>query len=146
MTIGCDCSMEVDEFATLEHTTIRKARKGYHCCECGEPIVPGQKYEHTSSLFDGSWSRHHTCLPCAAIRDRYCPYGFYYGELREHLSGSSCLGMDYTKLPGEHEAKDIDEQDAVNVERWRLRREREASGELPKRVDKYPDGSVVARW
>ena len=146
MTIGCDCSIEVDEGADIEHSVVRQARKEYRCCECRSPIVRGQKYEYTSHLYDGTWSTYRTCLPCVGIRERYCPYGHYYGQLREHLADSSCLGMDYTKLPEETEAEDIDEQDAANVERWRLRREREAAGELPKKVDKYPNGSVVAYW
>ena len=43
MNIGCDCSMEVDEPADIEYSVERKARKEYRCCECGSPIVTGQR-------------------------------------------------------------------------------------------------------
>lgn len=59
---------------TVQTCTIRKARKTHTCCECQHPIVPGELYEHTKGVWDGSAAEFKTCLCCAkarcAIRDK----------------------------------------------------------------------------
>jgi hypothetical protein len=74
------------------------------CCECGDTIEPGQRYEYNSGIWDGRASEHKTCLPCVAIRDRYCPGGYIYGDLVVQIM--DCLEFDYRFVPGEEEDED----------------------------------------
>ena len=97
--ISCDCSVDVDceGRAWCSVVKIRKSRKTHKCEECGDPIVPGQRYEYASGIWDGRPDSHRTCLTCVAIRDRYCPGGYYYGELAQQIE--DCLGFDYREVP-----------------------------------------------
>lgn len=92
---SCDCSLATNDFdgPAFTETKIVKARKQHLCCECQEYIEPGKQYECTSGLWDGSFSRFATCLPCMRIRKHYCPHGWIYGELRNTLI--ECLDFDY---------------------------------------------------
>jgi hypothetical protein len=102
MTISCDCSIDYDyEPAKIYREEYPKAKKEYKCCECGENIKPGQKYQKVTGLWDDIWSTYKTCMPCVNIRDRYCPHGFYFGFLREQIS--ECLGFNYTEVPEDDE-------------------------------------------
>jgi hypothetical protein len=93
----CDCSCYDGVDATFSKTTWRKARKSHTCAECSAEIRPGERYEVTTGKWDGYMESHKTCKTCVAIRKNYCPGGWVYGELREHIS--YCLGFDYTKVP-----------------------------------------------
>jgi len=94
MDIGCSCICSFDgEGPDVSDTNWPKARKEHMCCECGEAIKPGQRYERTSGLWDGAWSTYKTCEACARIRDDLCGCGFIYGELREAIS--EAFGFDY---------------------------------------------------
>ncbi len=97
MSISCDCSVGVDDCADLYRDEFPKARKPHKCYECGESILPGQKYQKSTILFECRWSEYKTCMPCFRVRDRYCHYGFYFGELRKLTI--ECLGFDYTEVP-----------------------------------------------
>ena len=95
----CDCSMEsandhAPSFADMEW---RRARIEHVCCECGDQIRPGKRYERVAGVWDGEWSSFKTCAPCVAIRKHYCPDGWYYGGLAEALE--CCLGFDYREVP-----------------------------------------------
>ncbi len=71
-----------DGYATAGEVTTRKARKEHLCHECHDPIVRGSRYEHASTLYDGSWSTFKTCLTCVEIRDHFdCGEGYVYGQL-----------------------------------------------------------------
>ncbi len=96
MNTSCDCSFYIGDLDMPEFssTSVRRARKLHSCCECGEAIAPGTRYEYVAGKWDGEMDTHATCLPCAAIREHYCPCGWIYGALREHLE--ECLGFDYT--------------------------------------------------
>jgi len=106
--ITCDCSIDVGEPMSPHMVQIRTARKQHKCCECGEIIEPGQQYEFVSGATYGQWDTFKTCLTCRNIRDDYCPYGWYYGFLEEHLW--ECLGLNY--ITGE----DIDDDGAATPE------------------------------
>ena len=93
MDIICNCSVDVDETYDVSRTVVRVARKEHKCCECEQPIKPGQKYEYVSGCYEGKWDVWRTCIPCKSIRGRYCPDGFFFGFLRDNLY--ECLGMDY---------------------------------------------------
>ena len=92
MECACDCSADYDPPAIVREA-IHWARKTYICCECGEQIKPGQRYERADGKWDKYWSTYATCMPCLAIRKAYCPQGWVYGELLETIS--ECLGLDY---------------------------------------------------
>jgi hypothetical protein len=49
--------------------TQRRARKQHKCCECRRPIMPGEKYEECSGIWDGEPNRYRTCSRCERIRD-----------------------------------------------------------------------------
>lgn len=94
MDIGCSCICSYDgEAPDVSNTTWPKARKEHECCECGEAIEPGQRYERTSGLWDGFWDTFKTCRACVRIRADVCCGGFVYGELRELISEE--FGFDY---------------------------------------------------
>lgn len=89
----CDCSYDVDDYVEILSDNVVKARKQHICLECGEPIKPGDKYEDVNGIYEGEFVNYKTCLPCVAIRKRYCPNGWLYGGLREHIT--ECIEMDY---------------------------------------------------
>lgn len=57
----------VSDAADVYEQQRRRARKRHACEACGETIMPGDTYVHTSSLYDGSWSTWKHCLRCSAI-------------------------------------------------------------------------------
>jgi hypothetical protein len=115
--MSCDCSVDVDEMVDVCSGTWRVSRKEHRCCECDSAIVKGHRYLHESTLSYGHWTTYKTCAPCAAIRERYCSHGWEWGTLAETIQW--CLGFDYRKVPGEHEASEIDAEDAEHVARSR---------------------------
>ena len=77
-------------------TKARKARKQHRCEECNGIIPPGELYEYTRGLWDGSWLEFRTCLPCKAAR----------AELEDNLSSQGdfcvpCIGQLYEDWPAE---------------------------------------------
>lgn len=106
-TVSCDCSADVDERDRCSSRTIRKARKPHVCLECDEEIKVGQQYEEYTGIdSDGDPYRYYTCIGCANLRQKYCPYGWYWGGLAEQLM--DCLGFDYRTPPGEIECDEDD--------------------------------------
>jgi len=97
VSISCDCSIDHGEYAEFYREEFPVARKPYKCCECGETIKRGQKYNKVTACWDGRFSTYRTCMPCKSIRDKYCPNGFIFELLRETIS--ECLGFDYTEVP-----------------------------------------------
>lgn len=92
MGCSCICSFDYDP-ASVYHEKIRKARKEHICCECRETIKPGEKYEHVSGCWDGSWSTYKTCLVCLNIRKDLCCGSWLFGELRDAIWEAH--GVDY---------------------------------------------------
>lgn len=67
----------------------RTARKQHVCCECRQLIMPGNKYQYASGVWEGKPDSFKTCLPCANIRDEYMREvgeGVAFKEL------ASCIG------------------------------------------------------
>jgi len=91
-TNACKCSIDLAEQCDVWIETDRKARKQHRCCECREPIEPGEKYIQINSVYDGSASTDRMCSTCRAIwRDLFgC---VIIGELRNEIW--QCLGIDY---------------------------------------------------
>ena len=62
----CYCDpLYSDDFCPVWVVTWRTARKDHKCCECLEPIRPGQKYERIFSVYDGAVNAYKTCEFCA---------------------------------------------------------------------------------
>ena len=89
--IDVDCQPEVFE------TSIIVARKEHRCCECGEVIKPGQRYERVKGLWDEYWSTFKTCIPCATIRSDFMSCGWIYGRLWEELANIYCGDTDWLR-------------------------------------------------
>ena len=60
------CSCDFDGPSCIREE-IRTARKRYKCCECFEPIEPGDKYEYVRGLWEG-WDTFRTCDCCVDQR------------------------------------------------------------------------------
>ena len=69
----------------------RKARKTHVCIECRGAIVPGEKYEYTSGIWDGDPSSFKTCLACRELRTWLVEEAMF-GELFEALGESFGYG------------------------------------------------------
>lgn len=101
--LGCSCVCSYDyDPADVYSEKIRKARKKHTCCECGEDIHTGEKYEDVSGLWEGHWESFKTCLPCLRIRRDVCCSSWLFGELREVIQET--FGFDY--VTGEYDDDD----------------------------------------
>lgn len=135
MSYVCSCELEYDEDETVEcyRDIIRKARKQHTCCECGEPIKPGQRYEYVSGIFghEPFWQR--TCLQCAQIWQDFFDGRLFALNHRGCLSEKlwECRQIDLTEPPDPDDWEEIDAEDAARVESERRRRERALKEVLP---------------
>ena len=79
-----ECYCDFDEPEVFEEK-FRVARKAYKCCECHEPILPGERYLWTKGLWDGDWRVFHTCECCEEDRKQLESAGmcWTYGGLQE---------------------------------------------------------------
>lgn len=62
----CYCDVEP---ATAWREEWRKARKAFQCCECGAPIMVGDRYHYFSGIWDHQPGHYRTCLECSQVRD-----------------------------------------------------------------------------
>lgn len=69
MECSCTISIDHDGRPSCHRVVIRTARKKHRCYECLEDILPGEKYEYASGIWDGEPSAYKTCLDCKSIRD-----------------------------------------------------------------------------
>ncbi|MBW2672377.1 MAG: hypothetical protein JRD89_03025 [Deltaproteobacteria bacterium] len=91
---SCACGGGCDGVAAdVYEAQTRRARVAHRCCECGEEVLPGQRYEYASICSDGGWGHAKTCELCVLIRKDLCPSGGCHGDLRESIW--YCLGFDY---------------------------------------------------
>ena len=61
------------------------ARKEHECCECHEPIEPGQQYERVTGLWEGSWGTFKTCMLCRTVSRDFMSCGRTFGYLWQDL-------------------------------------------------------------
>ncbi len=102
MLVTCDCSSDVDEVCKCCSEIIRKARKPHECCECGDTIPAGKRYEEATGIDSaGEPFRYRTCIGCRNLRRHYCSGGWFWGGLREALMECESVGFDYTLPPSE---------------------------------------------
>ena len=104
MICTCSCDINADTPELIEDT-YPIARKPHICCECGEEIPIGAKYERTKGKWAGDWSTYKTCMPCRAIREDFCDCWIYEG-LQEAIW--ECLGFNYVT----NEMNPIHEEDS----------------------------------
>lgn len=71
---------DLAEFSAKSEVT---ARKDHRCCECGDVISKGTRYERTVGKWERKVQTFKTCLPCAEIRRAFCCEGWTYGLLWE---------------------------------------------------------------
>lgn len=50
--------------------THRTARKRHICCECGLPILPGERYQEYFGIWEGRPETKRTCAVCEWFRER----------------------------------------------------------------------------
>ena len=86
-----DAGEWMDPCTTISSKVVT-ARKEHRCCECGEAIQPGRKYERDVVAFDGDFSTYKTCARCANIRRDYFR-SWVYGECVEAFHETH--GFDY---------------------------------------------------
>ena len=100
---ACSCSLDYENPTVFELKTVT-ARKPHVCGECGETIMPGEKYEHVAGLWEGYWEKHKTCIPCTRIRGDLFSC-FIYGGLREMINDN--FGFDYVAGEGDDDDEDV---------------------------------------
>jgi hypothetical protein len=88
--MGCTCSCDSDyDSSNFYRNAIHKSKKWRRCCECGDIILSGEKYEY--SVYGGPGiNTYHTCLSCARIRDSILDGGCIVGEMWENIR--ECIG------------------------------------------------------
>lgn len=80
----CSCDFDGDPIECYTERIV-KAKKQYYCCECGDVIKPGDRYERAGGVSQREWFYYKTCLICSRIRKDLCPcIGF--GDLKATLS------------------------------------------------------------
>lgn len=65
MSYDCSCDYDPPSFYGRY---IRTAKKPHKCEECNGAILPGEKYEYVSGLWDGYFSDFKTCERCVDLR------------------------------------------------------------------------------
>ena len=98
--MDCDCSVDYEGYEFISEA-IRTARKEHRCCECGDTIRPGERYEDVAGKWECEFDVFKTCMTCLTIRQHYCPSGWAYGFLAEQLS--ECLGFSHLEIPEDDE-------------------------------------------
>lgn len=85
----------VDEGDGFDHDTglaVRTARKPWECCECGDNIPVGAKYEDFWGVYDGQWENYRTCARCAQVAIDFFR-GRIFGGMVEYFQEAH--GFDY---------------------------------------------------
>jgi hypothetical protein len=65
------CSCEDADEAKVYERALRKAKRGFQCCECPRRIQHGDWYEDTRGMWEAGWMSIQTCLRCAARREAW---------------------------------------------------------------------------
>lgn len=81
----CLVDMDTESGPDVFREKIRTARKEHKCSECRQPILPGEKYEHVTGLWEGHWGTFKTCSACMELRDRFFCAGYVFGEVLQDL-------------------------------------------------------------
>ncbi len=82
--------LETPEFFNTTQPTAVKVHK---CCECSDPIEPGDSYERTVGVWDNEFATFKTCSSCQEVSSwaktsgYYIGFGALYETLDEHYIG-----------------------------------------------------------
>lgn len=63
------CYCEIDDGPSVFWECTPTARKTHECCECGSPILPGEKYYILRGMWHGEFEQFKTCAFCESVRD-----------------------------------------------------------------------------
>lgn len=77
--------MDYENDNVFHSATTRKARKSHRCCECGDPILPGDVYEYVCGKAEGEIFTVKTCAACVEIRKAFCCGSWVYEMLWESI-------------------------------------------------------------
>ena len=85
--MGCVCidNSADGDLPEFSDSKIVKARKAHVCCECGQHIDIGTKYERVDGKWDGKMRSYATCLICSDIRGAFCCGDWTFGMLWEDI-------------------------------------------------------------
>lgn len=115
-----------DEYADVSTDKLKVARKEHKCGDCGGVIRRGEKYRHTTFLFEGEWSTSKECRRCAFDRLRIIQHelaeGCHRSEAEPALEsvGDAIIDYGWKRTPVNRVPADFDfERDvpAVSVVR-----------------------------
>ena len=102
----CLC-LDTDNPAEWAVETSPIARTTHKCCECGDTINPGERYQRVSGVWEGEFDTFKTCFVCVKIREDFFPCGWYYGcirtEFRENFDFDPFTNEHYNTETGEWE-------------------------------------------
>ena len=83
------CDVGDGGFFDVYRTTTRTAAKLHRCYECDGVILPGDRYEVATMLYEGWWDTCRSCLACVegpmAFVRRNCG-GVLHGGVVDHLA------------------------------------------------------------
>jgi len=63
-----ECYCDFGESPDVYCAETRTARAKHKCYECSGSILPGERYERVSMLYEGSWDVAKTCQRCLDVR------------------------------------------------------------------------------
>ncbi len=86
---SCIC-LDIDEVSEILSSQTLRARKEHRCCECRCTIQPGESYHVESTLLDGLFTVHKTCLTCLRIRRSLFSCGWYWGQMWSEIHETYC--------------------------------------------------------
>jgi hypothetical protein len=66
----CVCEPAEADACLMLASLQRTARKRHQCCECAEPIQPGERYHYDAVVFEGEFYAYKTCAFCHSERNR----------------------------------------------------------------------------
>ena len=78
-------SHDYDGDTSFYEEGFSRSRKAYVCCECGDTIRLGQRYQWAKGTTTDGLFRVHTCAVCAEIRATFVCGSWVFGELWESI-------------------------------------------------------------
>jgi len=83
---------DFDDYPSVFHVKLHKARKEHCCNECHRTILPGEQYEHVFGVWNGESGTYKICGFCLALRayvTAHVPcFCSYYTQLRSNALGT----------------------------------------------------------
>jgi hypothetical protein len=113
-----ECYCDYGDSPDVYSAEQRKARVRHVCYECHGPILPGERYERCSSLFDGDWTIAKTCCRCLSVREYVAAHAscfcWLHGSMLDNArdvidaqASQMALGLQVRVLPATHETPNV---------------------------------------